>query len=504
MAGIAGIGAGKADLEGMLQRLKYRGPRETWLSPEQYLRLGCCLLPPEMMPKPRAYARQGARVAVLDGHVYDTEGRRFADAELVLSLYERHGPQFVEALDGDFACAIADGDELILARDAVGLKPLYYSQRDGEFYFASEAKALCPVADDIKEFPPQHMYTSTLGFRGYTPGVEETPDFDTPEQAARILVELLEHAVEKRMADGVPEGVLLSGGLDSSIIACLARECRPDLKTFTVGLGDGEDRERATEVARYLGTKHHEYIYTEREIIEVLPQVIYCLESFEEDCVRGAVANYFAARLAVQHVGCVLTGEGSDEFLGGYHELKTAEDEAELQRMMDRLIAVAYNTGLQRLDRMMAAHSLEFRTPFLDRAVTDFCRKIPAKWKVYGPEQVEKWILRRAFSGRLPEHIVWRVKRPFAAGAGSSAIMGPLAERLVSSSDFMGHRQTEEGLRLNSAEELHYYRIFKGSFPQPTLSRLVARWDPAKGSFARNGEFHGQSDQRLRDRDRQG
>jgi len=483
MAGIAGIRASGANLESMLQMLKHRGAHETWLGPEQYVRLGCCLLPSEMMPKPRTHACQGARVAVLDGHVYDTEGSGLANAELVLSLYERNGLRFAEALDGDFACAITDGDELILARDAVGLKPLYYGQRDGEFYFASEAKALCSLVDDIKEFPPQHIYTSTLGFQRYTPVVEETPDFDTPEQAAQILAQLLERAVEKRVADGVPDGVLLSGGLDSSIIACLAKECRPDLKTFTVVLGDGEDRERAREVARYLGTEHHEYTYTEREIVEALPQVIYYLESFEEDCVKGAVANFFASRLASGHTSCVLTGEGSDEFLGGYHELKTAKDGAELERMMDRLIAVAYNTGLQRLDRMMAAHSLEFRTPFLDRAVTDFCLKIPAKWKVYGQEQVEKWILREAFSGRLPEHIVWRVKCPFAAGAGSSAIMGSLAEKQVSGSDFMANQRTEEGFRLYSAEELYYYRIFKESFPQPAVTRLVARWDPAKGDF---------------------
>lgn len=483
MAGIAGIRTGKADLEDMLQRLRHRGPHETWLSPGRHLRLGCCLLPSEMMPKPRAYAHREARGAVLDGHAYDTEGKMLADAELVLSLYERYGPRFAEALDGDFACAIADGDELVLARDAAGLRPLYYGQRDGEFCFASEAKALCHVVDDIKEFPPQHVYTSTLGLQRYAPSVEEPPDFDTPEQAAQILAQLLQRAVERRMADGVAEGALLSGGLDSSIIACLAKEYRPNLKTFTVGLGEGEDRERAREVARYLGTEHHEYTYTDREIIEALPQVIYCLESFEEDCVKGAVANYFASRLATEHTGCVLTGEGSDEFIGGYHELKAAKGEAELQSMMDRLIAVAYNTGLQRLDRMMAAHSLEFRTPFLDRAVTDFCLKIPARWKIYGQEQIEKWILRRAFAGRLPEHIVWRIKSPFGTGAGSSAIMGPLAEKLVSSSDFMAHQRTEEGLRLNSAEELYYYRIFKDKFPQPAIAYLVARWDPAKPAF---------------------
>ena len=483
MAGIAGARADKADLEGMLQRLKHRGSYETWVSPGQQLRLGCCLLPSEVMPRARAYARQGARVAVLDGHVYAAKGSELSDAELVLSQYDRHGPRFAEVLDGDFACAIADGDELILARDAVGLKPLYYSHHDGGFYFASEPKALCPVSDDIKEFPPGHVYTSADGLRSYAPHPEETPDFDNPEQAAQVLAKLVERAVERRMADGVPEGALLSGGLDSSIIACLAKECRPDLQTFTVGLGVGEDLEFARKVARYLGTKHHEYTYTEREIIEVLPQVIYHLESFEEDCVKGAVANYFAARLAAQHIGCVLTGEGADEFLGGYHELKTAKDDEELQRMMDRLIAVAYNTGLQRLDRMMAAHSLEFRTPFLDRAVIDFCRRIPARWKVYGRERMEKWILRQAFSDRLPQHIVWRAKQPFAAGAGSSQLMRSLAEKQVSGPDFVAHRQTKEGLKLGSAEELYYYRIFKDSFPQPALAHLVARWDPMKGDL---------------------
>ncbi len=484
MAGIAGIKAGKADLEEMLQRLKHRGPCETWLSPGQYLRAGCCLSPSEKMPQPRGYACQGARVAVLDGHVYKTEGGELTDANLVLSLYERHGTRFAEAMDGDFACAIADGDELIVARDAVGLKPLYYGQRDGEFYFASEAKALCPVADDIKEFPPQHIYTSTLGFHRYTPGVEEIPDFDTPEQAARILAELLERAVEKRMADGAPEGVLLSGGLDSSIIACLVKECKPDIKAFTVSMEGGEDLPLARDVARYLGIKHHVYMYAESEITEVLPQVIYYLESFEEDNVHGAVANFFASRLAAQHSNCVLSGEGADEFLGGYHDqLKRAKDEDEVTRLMDELIAVAYNTGLQRLDRMMAAHSLEFRTPFLDRAVTDFCLKIPTKWKVYGEARIGKWILRKAFSDRLPEYIAWQTKRPFASGAGSSKIMRSIALKQVSDEEFATHRQTEEGLRLNSAEELYYYRIFKDSFPQPAVAYLVARWDPMKGDF---------------------
>jgi len=481
MAGIAGIRTNNGDLESMLQRLRHRGPQGTWLSPKQDVRLGCCLLPSEVAT--RNYSHRRDKAIVLDGHLYDAESSQPADSESVLSLYEKHGLQFAKSLNGDFACAIADGDKLILARDTVGLRPLYYSQKDGEFYFASEAKALCSTADDIKEFPPGQVYSSADGWQSYTPSLEPVPDFDTPEQAAKILAELLEQAVARRMSDGVPEGVLLSGGLDSSIIACLAREYHPDLKTFTVGLGDGKDREYALEVANYLGTKHYEYTYTEQEIIEVLPQVIYHLESFEEDCVKGAIANYFAARLAVEHVSCVLTGEGADEFLGGYHEVKVAKDEQELQQIMDRLIAIAYNTGLQRLERIMSCHSLEFRTPFLDRAVTDFCRRIPSQWKIHGPDQVEKWLLRKAFSNRLPEHIVWRTKLPFAAGAGSSQVRCSLTDKETAHLEFGEPSFSEDGLNLSSAEELHYYRIFKQNFPQPTLARLVARWDPMKGNF---------------------
>lgn len=481
MAGIAGARGSNADLQGMLTSLKHRGPYQNWLSDGKGPRVGCCLLPSEATSNDRVFAVRDDITAVLDGHVYDTEASQTGDANLLLSLYEKYGSRFPEVLDGDFACAIAHGDELIVARDAVGLRPLYYASQDGNFYFASEAKALHSIDHDIKEFPPTHIYTTTNGLKEYSTSYEDITDFDNPDQAAQILASRLEQAIDKRMADGLAEGVLLSGGLDSSIIACLAREHRSDLKTFTVGIGDGEDRDYARELAHQLGTKHYEYTYTEAEIAKMLPQVIYHLESFEEDCVKGAVANYFAARLASQYTGCVLTGEGSDEFLGGYHEVKRAKDEKELQQMLDHLVDIAYNTGLQRLDRMMAAHSLEFRTPFLDRAVVALCRRIPTQWKIYGPDQIEKWILRRAFSDRLPEHIVWRIKQPFGTGAGSSKLMSAIA--VGPSESFRGEIGADKNVKLASAEEQRYYQIFKQSFPQPSLARLVARWDPAKADF---------------------
>ena len=485
MAGISGTSSGsKGALELMLGRLHHRGPESKWIHLGKRVALGCCVLPSEAHHSGRTHSQMANTVVVIDGHLYSEDGVQLPEADLLVSLYSRFGPRFVERLDGDFALCLATDSELIVARDSVGLRPLFYGFKDGALYFASEAKALCPVADDIKEFPPGYVYTSSEGFRRYTPQVDAVPGFDSPEQAAKVLARLVEEAVQKRMADNAVEGVLLSGGLDSSIIACVAKECKPDIKAFTVSVEGGEDLPLARDMARYLGIEHHVHMYTESDVIEVLSRVIYHLESFEEDNVHGAVANFFASRLAARHTKCVLTGEGADEFLGGYHEqLRRAKDEKEVARLIDKLIAVAYNTGLQRLDRMMAVHSLEFRTPFLDQRVTNFCLKVPTSWKVHGAERIGKWLLRRAFSERLPKHIAWQTKRPFASGAGSSKFMRALALKQVSDEEFMAYQETEEGLRLHSAEELYYYRIFKENFAHPALPHLVAKWDPFKHDF---------------------
>jgi len=479
MAGIAGT-ASRDDnaLKLMLDRLRHRGHQSTWR--HGAAALGCCELPAEAGSPGRTHCQAADRVAVIDGHLYAEEEPLLHEAELLLSLYERFGSGFAERLDGDFACAVAAEGELLLARDPVGLRPLFYGHKDGDLYFASEAKALLDVCTEVVELPPGHIYTPRDGLQPYTSRQDPVPEFGSAEEAARILADLVRGAVQRRMRDGLPGGVLLSGGLDSSIIACLAKESRPDLKTFTVGVGEAgsEDLKRAREMARYLGTEHHEYIYGEREIEQVLPQVIYHLESFEEDCVFGAVANYFAATLAAQHTVCVLCGEGADEFLGGYHELKEARSEVEFLDITEDLIGNAYHTGLQRLERMMAAQSLEFRTAFLDSRVTAFCRTIPPAWKVYGEEKVEKWILRQAFSSLLPESILHRVKQPFAVGAGSAGFTKSIGQRAVSGKDYLGSREADSGMTLKSKAEFHYYRIFKEQFPAPSFSRLVTRWDP--------------------------
>jgi len=482
MAGISGTSSGSKDvLELMLGRLHHRGPEGKWIHCGERVALGCGVLPSEADHSGRTHAEMADTVAVIDGHLYSEDGMELLQADLLVGLYSRFGPKFVERLDGDFALCLATDSELILARDPVGLRPLFYGYKDSDVYFASEMKALLGLCAEVMELPPGHVYTRGEGLRPFQGLQYSVPEFDSPEEAARILADLLRKAVEKRLKDSNIGSVLLSGGLDSSVIAYLAKKFQPDLKTFTVGTGinDSEDLRRAREMAQYLGTEHYEYIYGEREIEQELPQIIYYLESFDEDCVYGAVANYFAARLAAQHTNCVLCGEGADEFLGGYHELKEAGNEAEFRRLSEDLIGNAYHTGLQRLDRMMAAHSMEFRPPFLDGRLTAFCSQIPPAWKVYGKGKIEKWILREAFAGLLPDSIINRVKQPFASGAGSAKLTELIGQRAGRGGDYFAHnRQTKSDILLKSEAEMYYYQIFKEKFPEDSFERLVTRWDP--------------------------
>lgn len=486
MAGIAGIqGDGNGELNTMLTRTKHRGPHETWTNQDGALTLGCCELNAGGNSKDSShYASDGKRAIVLDGRIYNPETANMTDAEAVLDFYDRFGTQFARKLEGDFACAISDRGRLLLARDAVGMKPLYYGHRSGTLYFASEAKSLVGIVDDAKEFPPGYVYSRELGFQKYPPQAVETPDFENFEQAKKVLAQLLEEATERRMKDNAVGGILLSGGLDSSIISCIAREINPGLEAFTVSMEEGQDLPLARDVTRYLGIKHHVSMFGEKEINEILPGAIHHIEMFEESCVHGAIANFLAGQFVSPYTNCVLTGEGADEFLGGYDgQFKQGKNPEEIACIIDRLINVAHNTALQRLDRLMAANSIEARTPFTDTRVIDFCQKIPLNCKIHGSEPVGKWILRQAFEGRLPDHIIYQTKRFFAQGSGVAWVMRAQAEKHISLGDVSGHNRVEGNPQLSSVEELYYYRMFKETFPQPAFDRLVGRWDPFRPDF---------------------
>lgn len=417
---------------------------------------------------------------VFNGEIYNYQALRRdmldavetdSDTEVVLKLYRACGPNFVNLLDGMFAFAILDQQGLFLARDPLGIKPLYYALGEEGIWFASEVKSLLGKATDIREFPPGHWWHSRHGMQRYyalddLPERIAVPQAHPPADSLTLVQDTLREAVHKRLiADAqVPVGVSLSGGLDSSVVTALAREGRTTLDTFVVGMVDSEDIEASREVADYLGTRHHVYEYSFEEMLDVLPEVIYHLESFDAPLVRSAIPNYFLARLASDHVKVILLGEGADELFAGYAYMSEIDRAQTLDREMRTITKGLHNTNLQRADRMTMAHSIEGRVPFLDRRVIETAFDLPASWKLQRKDRLEKALLRRSVADLLSQRVVWRPKQKFSAGAGSMDMLAAHAQERISDAEFHHHAGLPDTPPIRSKEELLYYHIFQDIF----------------------------------------
>jgi len=495
MSGIAGIWGGndKESVRQMMRLLGHRGPDVQGLCQGQDGTLGHLRLSTmDMEGGNRAIANDQPRRAIIaDGRIYDLpsseerpsnshglEGR--SDAEFALHLYDKLGKGMVHRLDGVFALAIADGEDLFLARDAIGVKPLYYANRGKALVFASELKAFEGLTDDAEEFPPGTWFHSKIGFRPFYT-VPESPPRDMPLGfRLALLRKTLERAVIKRLTSHVPVGVFLSGGLDSSIIAAIVRGHVDTLHTFSVGIEQSRDLEAARVVARHLDTVHHEYVFTADEAREELPQIIYHLESFDQDLVRSAIPCFFASRMAADHVAVVLTGEGADELFAGYAYQQDIQDPNALHQELRRSVAGLHSIGLQRGDRLTMACSLEARVPFLDIEMIEFALTIPTELKLYRQDdrrRIEKWILRRAYEDFLPEEIVWRTKEQFDEGSGTTDLIAQICRSGISPTEAQEYaeRYPEDGLR--SPEECMYHQVLLDVFSDAKpIRRNVARW----------------------------
>ncbi len=487
MAGIAGV-YGKdqsKELVGrMLESIKHRGPDTEKQYQGGMLSAGTCS---SVLSDARGngFASDSGVAVFFDGDVYNSRNNGQSDADVVLALYRQHGRTFAGYLEGVFACAVYDGQDLILARDPVGVRPLYWGTTDNdELCFASEMKALVGVVKDVSELHPSTTYSARYGVSGYLPRFPEVRIPSDVQTATTALRRCITEAVARRLEDGAVGACLLSGGLDSSIIAAVAKEVGADLPVITVGMEGAPDLENAKLMADHLGMEHHVRLYTASEIAELTPRAVNVLESFEEDCVSGAISNLFASAKATEFTNCILSGEGGDELFGGYHLLKELSSQTERLKMMQRLIAVAYNTAVQRLDRSMMGNSINYRTPFIDTEVIAFASQLPVDWKIHdwgNGAFTEKWILREAFKDLLPEKIYKRPKLRFAGGTGTDNVMDQVARGVVPAEQFTEEaRKTATGYCLNSPKELWYYRIFKEQFPAVEFEKLVGRWDPGK------------------------
>lgn len=399
-----------------------------------------------------------------------------SDTEVIVQLYRLFGPSCVALLDGMFAFAILDQGELFLARDPLGIKPLYYTPSDSTIFFASELKALQPVAHGAIALSPGSWYHTASGVHCYYTVGQGWPihgRYRHPHEAFPALRSILRQAVHKRLLADVPVGVSLSGGLDSSIIALLAaQEASQPIETFAVGMDGSADLAAARQVAAYLGTQHHEYIYTHAEIESALPEIVYLLESADPALVRSAIPNYFLARLvASRGVKVILTGEGADELYAGYDYMRSIQQSTELQQELIFTIRELHRTNLQRTDRMFMAFGVEGRVPFLDRDSVAFALSLPPAWKQASPQGETKQLLRDAFRPDLPAAIISRPKQKFSSGAGSSHAIRNIAEQTISDTVF-AHEQRriadEWGVRLANKEALYYHTLLS--------KRLAERW----------------------------
>jgi asparagine synthase (glutamine-hydrolysing) len=426
---------------------------------------------------------------IANGEIYnypelrrDLEGRhRFAttnDSEVLLHLYEERGTDMVEELDGMFAFCLRDGDDLLLARDPIGIKPLYYMLgEDGELIFTSELKTVDGSRGEVQEFPRGTWFHTERGFKEfYRLPAPELHRRGVAGHAA-VLKETLEQAVLERLMSDVPLGCFLSGGLDSSIIAAITAREIPRLHTFSVGLEASPDLKAARMVSGHIGSIHHEYVMSEEEIFAKLPEIIYYLESFDQDLVRSAIPCYFTSRLASRYVKVILTGEGADELFGGYNYYKEIGDSRILNRELRRSVSALHNLNLQRVDRLTMAHSIEGRVPFLDLDMIELAQTIEAELKLYGDPPVEKWILRRAFADMLPEAITWRAKEQFDEGSGVAALMANRAGTMLSDAEFQLIRTRAHRIFLRSREEAYYYKLFNEVYPEAErIAANVGRW----------------------------
>jgi len=492
--------------ERMLSRLAHRGPDDrgsvrvdgSWLG---HRRLSIVDVGGGAQPLAN---EAGDLYLVGNGEIYNHEALRrrlgadrFAtrsDNEVALHLLDVRGPAGLGELSGMFAfvAAAADG-RFVAARDPVGIKPLYWARKVRQVRFASEMRAF---DDDwlaaVESFPPGCYWSPESGLVRFAPAVPALEadalagpscrGAPIPDQILELTRASLVASVERQMMGDVPVGVFLSGGLDSSLIAAIAArwyERRGErLKTFAVGLADSPDLAAARLVAEFLDTEHHETVYTAEQAIAALPHVVRSIESFDPSLVRSAVPNYLLARDTARHVKVVLTGEGADELFAGYEYLREFGDEQALQEELVRTVEGLHDLNLQRCDRVTMAHGLEARVPFLDRHVIELALQLPAGWKLAGKGQQEKRLLREAFSGWLPDDLLWREKAQFGDGSGAASVLTRRVEGDISEGELVDEREgTHPPLR--TREELAYYRIFRDHLPGVDAGRTVGRFATA-------------------------
>ena len=425
----------------------------------------------------------------------DYEFQTGSDCEVILALYRKKGIHFLEDLNGIFAFALYDAehDEFLIARDPIGVIPLYIGyDHDGKVYCASELKALEGFCERYEPFLPGHYYYSREGQmkRWYTRDWMEYDAVKDNQTSVSAVHDALEAAVRRQLMSDVPYGVLLSGGLDSSVISAIAKKYAarrvetdgqkeawwPQLHSFAIGLKGAPDLIKAREVADYIGTVHHEINYSIQEGLDAVRDVIYYIETYDVTTVRASTPMYLLARV-IKSMGIkmVLSGEGADEVFGGYLYFHKAPDAKAFHEETVRKLSKLYLYDCLRANKSLSAWGVEGRVPFLDKEFLDVAMRMNPKDKMCPGQVIEKKIIREAFSDLLPQSVAWRQKEQFSDGVGYSWID---TLKAVTSQAVSDEQMAEAAVRFpintpKTKEEYYYRSIFEEYFPSDSAARSV-------------------------------
>lgn len=452
------------------------------------------------------YNADKTNVLAVNGEIYnhktlaanlsvDYNFKTASDCEVILPLYQEFGVNFVDKLQGMFAfCLYNEADNsYLIARDHIGIIPLYTGyDSEGNFYVASEMKALMPICKTVSEFPPGHILDSRVGKleKYYKRNWQEYGAIKDNNTSTTKIRDALEESVKSHLMTDVPYGVLLSGGLDSSLISAitqkfaarriedndLAEAWWPKVHSFACGLEGSPDLVAAQTVADSIGTIHHSVVFTEQEGIDALKEVIYHLETYDVTTIRASTPMYLMARkIKAMGIKMVLSGEGADEIFGGYlyfHKAPNAQEfHEELNRKLDRL----HKFDCLRANKSMSAWGIEARVPFLDKNFMDVAMRINPEDKMCGNGKMEKAILRESFEGYLPKEILWRQKEQFSDGVGYSWIDGLKVHVEAQVTDQqLANAEIRFPVNTPDSKEAYFYRcIFEERFPLTSAADCV-------------------------------
>ncbi len=437
------------------------------------------------------YNHRALRKQFSDSYAFQTA----SDCEVILALYKEKGVDFLDELNGIFGFALYDvaQDEYFIARDHMGIIPLYMGwDQHGTFYVASELKALEGVCTKIELFPPGHYLSSKNGQlkQWYTRDWMEYDAVKENQTSIDEVREALEAAVHRQLMSDVPYGVLLSGGLDSSVTSAIAKKYAerriesgdtkeawwPQLHSFSVGLEGSPDLAAAKKVADHIGTVHHEIKFTIQEGLDAIKDVIYKLETYDITTIRASTPMYLMARvIKSMGVKMVLSGEGADELFGGYLYFHKAPSAEEFHKETVRKLEKLHMYDCLRANKSLAAWGIEGRVPFLDKEFMDVAMRINPKDKMINGERMEKWVIRKAFESYLPESVAWRQKEQFSDGVGYNWIdtLKDIVNIAVSDEQLENARYKFPIQTPTTKEEFFYRSIFAEHFPSDTAALCV-------------------------------